>query len=107
MTGMTRHGHQRTAKRTGVGKKASAKVVERARVEGIPREEVSGTLRRYLDRQFHAHDSHWMTIFNGDVYVFASKTGDLITMYPLPGNLKHRKAARPGEAPDMAPVETA
>ena len=94
MDGMTRHGQQRTAKRAGVGKKASAKLVERARAEGIDRNDLSGNIRRYLDRQFHGHFSHHMVVYAGNVYVFVNKTGDLITMYSLPGNLKHSKAAR-------------
>jgi len=88
------HGEKRTAKRAGVGKKAAEAVAEDARVNGLRRDDAKGSLRRYLDSQWFRHAKSLMIVHNGYVFVFASAEGPLITMYSLPGNLKHKKAAR-------------
>lgn len=92
--GMTRHGAARVAKRQGVGKGAAQKVAGDARRLGTPRDDTHGNLRRFLDSKFHKHAGALLIVYAGNVYVFASKSGPLITMYPLPGNLKHKKASR-------------
>lgn len=93
MSSTTFHGAKRAAKRGGVGKKGADKLAEMARLDGVAREEINGSLRRFLDKQFYRHAAHYIKVFRGDVYVFTNATGPLITMYSLPGHLKHSKQA--------------
>lgn len=91
---LTRHGAARLAKRSGVGHKGVQKLATEALERGVPRDATKGNLRRYLDRLFFSHASALLLVYAENVYVFGGKDGPLITMYSLPGNLKHRKAAR-------------
>jgi len=110
MVTLTRHGLKRTAKRTGVGKNGSLKLARRAMAEGIQREETTGNLRRYLDREYYSHPRKYILTYAGDVYIFTEKDGDLVTMFSLPGHLKHKKVKANGvsnrrkEALDMPTV---
>ena len=92
---LTIHGGKRAAKHSGVGKKGADALAEDARANGQPREDTKGNLRRYLDSQWFKHTHAFMVVHNGFVFVFKSKKdGPLITMYSLPGGLRHKKAAR-------------
>lgn len=88
---MTDHGEERLVKRQGVGKKTASKITEQAREHGIKREDTKGQLRRYLDSRFYNNIKSMIVVYSGNVYIFKNKNGPLITMYSLPGNLKHRK----------------
>lgn len=91
---LTRHGEKRIARRAGVGKRGAEKLADEALAEGTPRDDTKGKLRRYLDSLYFQHGPTFIAVHHGAVYIFGSKAGPLITTFSLPGNLKHRKAAR-------------
>ncbi len=81
---LTEHAKERFNDRTSVKKSAVEKNAERAFENGVDRTEVSGGLRRYLDKKFHSRDCYRvLKVYCGYVYVFGGG-GQLITMFELP-----------------------
>lgn len=85
---ITDHAKARIKERTSMSKKSVEKNVESAKINGIKREETSGSLRRYLDSIFFKKmTANNIRIYCGMVYVFSGDV--LITTFRLPE--KYRK----------------
>lgn len=76
---VTRHATARIRERLGVPKKAALKIAERSYESGIPKEEITGSLRGWLD-QFHDADD--IRILSHCAFIFCNAT--LITVITLP-----------------------
>lgn len=87
---ITRHGAERVRERLGVPKRAVARRAALALERGRPREDFSGSFRKYLDAKFRLHHvADNMRVFGNHLFLFQ---GDiLITAWTIP--LCFRKAA--------------
>ncbi len=84
---ITDHARARYKERTTLSKSRIEKDAEQAWKNGVRFDEVSGSLRRYIDSQhFGSKMLAEIRIWNGMVYVFKGET--LITVFDLPK--KHR-----------------
>lgn len=80
---VTRHAADRTHERLGIPKKAADKIAAKAFECGIRREEISGSLRRYLDHLYSQHyTANNIRVFTYYIYIFCEDT--LVTVEPLP-----------------------
>lgn len=80
---VTRHAADRTHERLGIPKKATDKIAAKAFECGIRREEISGSLRRYLDHLYSQHyTANNIRVFTYYIYIFCEDT--LVTVEPLP-----------------------
>ena len=87
---ITEHAKERFKERTSVKKSVSEKNAEKAFENGIDRTEISGGLRRYLDRKYYAKECYrTLKIYCGYVYIFGAN-GSLITMFEIPVEFKKR-----------------
>ena len=76
------HGRQRTKERFGVSKRIAEDVADRARTDGLRRQDTSGSLRRYMDWLKLGHPKNAEpVIYGGRVWLFAF--GTLITVLPI------------------------
>lgn len=85
---LTNHGSDRIRERVGLPKGCVIKNAERAFEKGLKHSELSGSLKRYVDKlyleQKHANN---IRLYCGSAYLFRGNV--LITVIPLPG--KYRK----------------
>jgi len=88
---LTEHAKARFSERTNIKRSTAEKNAERAFEHGVDRTEVSGGLRRYLDKKFHSRNCYrLLKVYCGYVYVFGAG-GQLITMFEVP--VEYRKRA--------------
>lgn len=88
---LTEHAKARFSERTNIKRSTAEKNAERAFEHGVDRTEVSGGLRRYLDKKFHSRSCYRvLKVYCGYVYVFGAG-GQLITMFEVP--VEYRKRA--------------
>lgn len=96
---VTFHGTKRVRKRIGLPKRSVGRTVAKALVKGIRREDVSGSLRRYLDLLTHKTREYGkdplIVIHANNVYIF-TMDHVLITVWPLPSRFRYKKATRHG-----------
>jgi hypothetical protein len=93
-TYVTKHARHRVHERTGLPKRAVARMVERALAEGLTPETANGDLRGYLLSQLHGHrETQGPTAANAEVrafagacFIFAGST--LVTCWRLPRELR-------------------
>ena len=79
------HSRGRMKQRVGIkkGYKAEEKA-NRAFRDGIPREKMTGSLRRWVDRKYFRHNlSHTCLVYEGKLYVF-DRNRLLKTVIPVP-----------------------
>lgn len=83
---ITKHGKKRVHDR--IGKKIPANdIATQALQKGLKHSEVSGNLRKYMDRlYFYRGTANNCRIFHEKVFIFQGET--LITVIDLPGSLK-------------------
>lgn len=96
---ITRHGEDRANERVGLNKKALKRLMPRVLKNGVMRAEVTGSLRRYLDKLFLKYKSgNNIRVYGEHIYIIQNRT--LITVLPLPTkyktlikkqNAKHKK----------------
>lgn len=92
---VSEHGTKRVRARLGIPKKSVEREAERALTHGKSRHELSGSIRRYLDRLYHNEGGHGdFRIWNGSVFIF--RDGVLATAWPLPGKFRNTKAGGRG-----------
>lgn len=78
------HSEYRVRKRQGISKKCVDKKIREVLEFGIHKNETSGQLRRYLNKQSYGRFGH-LVVYKGFLYIFM---GDcLVTTYSLPHNL--------------------
>lgn len=84
MTVVTNHGKKRIKERVGLPLKAVQANAERALKEGLDRQELSGSIRRYVDCLYHQGEFKGKTIkiYGNMVYIFKKMV--LITAFILP-----------------------
>ena len=89
---VTRHGARRARERTGVPKSAVGRMAANALEKGLPHEDTSGGLRRYLDWLYVKGDggANNMRVYGDHIYLFNGKI--LITVFNVPP--EYRKAAK-------------
>jgi hypothetical protein len=96
MVKITKHAAKRAKERASLPKSALESDSERALQYGLGQEDVSGRAQKYMASVFFRHKTSTNTrIYNDLVYCFTSdKT--LITLFPLPRNLRalFRKALK-------------
>lgn len=82
---LTHHSQGRMKQRVGKKKGYKAReTVNRAFLDGTPREKMRGDLRQWVDRKYFNHNrTHICLIFEGFLYVFDSKR-ELKTVIPAP-----------------------
>lgn len=79
---ITKHGDKRLRERVGVSRSAVEKVTEKALKYGIKHSEVSGSLKRYLDKLWLTYRMGHFRIYQQKIYVFTGER--LITVLNLP-----------------------
>ena len=87
------HAAKRVSKRLGVPKSAVEKLVLEATTQGTRRSDISGSLRRYLDRLILKEDGAASDAIVYHRYVFLTRGSHLVTAWLLPPKYKGRKAA--------------
>lgn len=91
---LTNHGGKRIWKRIGGNKATAERIAQEALACGTERGSLSGNLRRFVDKKYYGNDPRHIVIHHGNLFVFGSKNGPLITAFSLPGGLKNKKASR-------------
>lgn len=87
---VSKHSIERTKDRVGLSKKISQKNAEKALEHGLTHKELSGSIKRYVDRLYLSHGvGNNIRIYNRYVYIFQGKV--LITILNLP--TKYHKTA--------------
>lgn len=80
---ITDHADARTRERLGLPRRAATKNAARALSRGLVRDDVAGSMRRYLDEMYQIHQTcNNIRVYCGNVYVFYY--GTMITVFPLP-----------------------
>ena len=80
---VTNHAKKRIRQRAGVGKKACHRLAVNAVERGINREQLTGSVRRYLDKLYFSHeDCSDIIVYAGKVFVFVKSI--LVTVMHLP-----------------------
>lgn len=84
MAVLTNHGRKRIKERAGLPLKAIQSNAERALKEGLSREDLSGSIRRYADCLYHREEFRGkvIKIYGNMVYIFDRMV--LITALTLP-----------------------
>jgi len=84
----TVHGKKRIRKRIGIKKKAVDRMRDAAFSKGVTHAQAKGRLSRYFDKLFLEHETcNNIRMYANYVWIFAGET--LITVYPIPTNLKN------------------
>lgn len=84
---VTDHAEMRFKERTGLSKRLVAKKAAEALERGISHADATGALRRYFDRVYLAQEkANNIRIYCGTVYLSSYDT--LLTVFPLPQNLR-------------------
>jgi hypothetical protein len=96
---ITHHGIKRMAQRLGLRRKSMARNVERALKYGMGIDDTRGKLRKYLItlslRTLEYGKDPRILVYSGYIYIFASSTNTLITMWELPKTfVRHEKPYR-------------
>ena len=88
---ITNHARKRIRQRAGIGKKACYRVATNAVERGVNRTQLTGSVRRYLDKLYFSHeDCTDIIVYAGKVFVFVKTI--LVTVMNLPGQyIKHIK----------------
>ena len=97
---ITKHAYNRMKERLGLNKKAAARMAEIAYSDGIKHGDTSGQLYRYISAQAYAYmkKGYCLKIYGEAVYCFINgkdgetgeKTSFLVTVWPIPLNLKNQ-----------------
>lgn len=88
-----KHAEKRVSKRLGVPKKAVRKLVCEALENGTFRKDLSGSIRRYLDRLIKKEDGKATDAIVYHGFVFLIAYDHLVTVWLLPEAFKNKKAA--------------
>ena len=84
---VTHHARERISKRIGVGKSNAESVAKKALERGLTHSDAKGRLKKYMDGLFLSHrTANNMRIYSQKVFLFRNDI--LITVLPLPTNLK-------------------
>ena len=84
---VTNHGEDSMRSRLKTSKNRTNAHSLEAIKKGIPREDIGGDLRRYIDRKYFMHDSKArIVLWRNFLWIFVD-VDVLVTCYPLPGNL--------------------
>jgi len=88
---ITNHARKRIKERAGVGKKACYRLVNNAIKRGINRTQLTGSIRRYLDKLYYSHEECTdIIVYAGKVFVFVKSV--LVTVMHLPSKyIKHTR----------------
>lgn len=88
---ITNHAKKRIRQRAGIGKKACYRMATNAVERGVNRTQLTGSVRRYLDKLYFSHeDCTDIIVYAGKVFVFVKTI--LVTVMNLPGQyIKHIK----------------
>lgn len=85
---LTDHGEKRVRKRMGLGKKVAPNVANKALELGITHSEVTGSLKKYLDKLYLSHhNANNIRIYNRNIFLFHNDI--LVTVIDLPSNHFH------------------
>lgn len=92
---VTNHAKKRIRQRAGVGKKACQRLAANAVERGVNRTQLTGSVRRYLDKLYFSHDDCTdIIVYSNKVFVFAKTV--LVTVMHLPSkytqNVKTKNA---------------
>jgi len=83
----TLHAEKRLRERAGAKKKSVNKMANNALTRGLSHGELTGKLRRYLDKQYLKYKKgNNIRIYSQKVFIFCGST--LITIYSLPKGLE-------------------
>ena len=92
MANVSAHGDLRARERLGIPRRAVARMADKAKALGVPRECWSGDMRRYLDAKLMGNDRPMdLRIYGGAVYIFGLN-GTFVTCWRLPDYLQLRRA---------------
>lgn len=87
MANVTKHAQKRAKERAGIGKGSVKKMASKILKEGITHKECTGDLERWVTAQyFHSKQANNIRLYGEQCYIFYS--GTLITVLPIPDNLK-------------------
>lgn len=88
---ITNHARKRIKERAGVGKKACYRLATNAVERGVNRTQLTGSIRRYLDKLYFSHaDCTDIIVYANKVFVFVKSV--LVTVMNLPSRyIKHMK----------------
>jgi hypothetical protein len=90
MAYVTDYARHRCRKRLGIPASASERMAAKAKAEGIPRTELSGGIRRYLDSRWVRHGrKNDIRVYGQDVFIFDDNR--LVTAWPLPSRYRSYK----------------
>lgn len=83
----TVHGGKRVRKRIGIKKKAVDKMRDAAFAKGLTHAQAVGSLSKYYDKLFLEYETgNNIRMYANYVWIFAGDT--LITVFPIPNNLR-------------------
>ena len=89
---ISRHAFERMHERLGLNKKAIIRMVEKAYELGLTHSQASGNLYKYISQQhnLYRHKGSCIKIYGENVFIFNQQVNKiiLVTVFPLPNNLK-------------------
>lgn len=89
---VTEHAYERGKERLSLSKGSLDKLAEKAFLEGIAYSDVTGSLRRYIDKKrWSVKGDRLLKIYGEVLYIFSKRNSVLITVYQIP--LEFRRAA--------------
>lgn len=92
---VSRHGKERVAERVGVGKSKANRQATLALERGYHVHELAGNLQKWAVSQVYYSNKKRskVILYNNNLFVFDSSDDTLITVIPLPSNLKKAYAS--------------
>jgi len=91
---LTNHAYDRMKERAGISRKAAGRLVTKAYEDGVGREEVTGSLFRYITSvaQSYNRDGTNVKIYGEMVYCFLNQPNGviLLTVFWVPNNYKNQ-----------------
>lgn len=91
---LTNHAYARMKERAGISRKAADRLGTKAYEDGIGREEVTGSLYRYITSEARSYnrDGADVKIYGEMVYCFLNQANGviLLTVFWVPNNLKNQ-----------------
>ena len=89
---MTYHAEDRLKERAGFNQKAANRMAQKALDNGITHGDVTGQLKKWLDRKYFAYkNANNMRIYGEELYIFNEDV--LITVFHIPQHLKKQALA--------------
>lgn len=88
---ISKHAEKRIRKRIGIPRKAVGKFVDEAMKNGVPLKDFKGRIKKFYEYTMIKYHSGNESFFYRE-FLFIAHNGTLVTVYPIPKNIKQLSA---------------